>query len=86
MKLFNNETENDYIEIINEYFNEWISIKTIEQHKEFFSKMPPFFGTYKTTSILDQINHFLEIGVKVECNNIILTDFKNELKNKIKNL
>ena len=85
MKLFNNDTENSYIEIINDYFNQWQSIKNTEQHKDFFSKMPPTFGMFET-SILNQINHFLEIGVKVECNNIILTDFKNEVKNILEDL
>ena len=85
MKLFNNDIKNDYIEIINEYFNQWQSIKNAEQHKDFFSKMPPTFGMFET-SILKQINHFLELGVKVECNYIILTDFKNELKNFLKDL
>ena len=85
MKLFNNDIGNDYIKIINEYFNEWISIKTSEQHKDFFSKIPPTFGMFDT-SILDQINHFLEIGIKVECNNIILTDFKNEIENFLEDL
>ena len=47
--------------------------------------MPPTFGMFET-SILNQINHFLEIGVKVECNNIILTDFKNEVKNILEDL
>ena len=85
MKLFNNDIENDYIEIINDYFNQWQSIKNTEQHKDFFSKMPPAFGMFET-SILNQINHFLEIGVKVECNHIILTDFKNEVKNILEDL
>ena len=85
MKLFNNDIENDYIGIINEYFNEWGSIKTSEQHKDFFSKIPPTFGMFET-SILNQINHFLEIGVKVECNSINLTDFKHEIKNFLEDL
>ena len=85
MKLFNNEIDNNYIEIINDYFNQWQSIKNTEQHKDFFSKMPPTFGMFET-SILNQINHFLEIGVKVECNDIILTDFKNEVKNILEDL
>ena len=85
MKLFNNDIENDYIGIINDYFNEWSSIKTSEQHKDFFSKIPPTFGMFET-SILNQINHFLEIGVKVECNNINLTDFKHEIKNFLEDL
>ena len=85
MKLFNNDIENNYIEIINDYFNQWQSIKNTEQYKDFFSKMPPTFGMFET-SILNQINHFLEIGVKVECNNIILTDFKNEVKNILEDL
>jgi hypothetical protein len=85
MKLFNNDAGNNYIEIINDYFNQWQSIKNTEQHKYFFSKMPPTFGMFET-SILNQINHFLEIGVKVECNNIILTDFKNEVKNMLEDL
>ena len=71
--------------MINDYFNQWQSIKNTEQHKDFFSKMPPTFGMFET-SILNQINHFLEIGVKVECNNIILTDFKNEVKNILEDL
>ena len=85
MKLFNNDIDNNYIEIINDYFNQWQSIKNTEQHKDFFSKMPPTFGMFET-SILNQINHFLEIGVKVECNDIILTDFKNEVKNILEDL
>ena len=85
MKLFNNDIENNYLEIINDYFNQWQSIKNTEQHKDFFSKMPPTFGMFET-SILNQINHFLEIGVKVECNYIILTDFKNEVKNILEDL
>ena len=85
MKLFNNDIENNYIEIINDYFNQWQSIKNTEQHNDFFSKMPPTFGMFET-SILNQINHFLEIGVKVECNDIILTDFKNEVKNILEDL
>ena len=85
MKLFNNDTDNKYIEIINNYFNQWQSIKNAEQHKAFFAKTPPTFGMFET-SILSQINHFLEIGVKVECNNILLTDFKNEVKNILEDL
>ena len=85
MKLFNNDIENDYIGKINAYFNEWSSIKTSEQHKDFFSKIPPTFGMFDT-SILNQINHFLEIGVKLECNNINLTDFKHEIKNFLEDL
>ena len=85
MKLFNNEIENEYIEIINDYFNQWGSIKNAEDHKNFFSKIPPTFGMFET-SILNQINHFLEIGVKVECNKINLTDFKHEIKNFLEDL
>ena len=85
MKLFNNEIENEYIEIINDYFNQWGSIKNAEDHKNFFSKIPPTFGMFET-SILNQINHFLEIGVKVECNSINLTDFKHEIKNFLEDL
>ncbi len=85
MKLFNNDIENNYIKIINDYFNQWQSIKNTEQHKDFFSKMPPTFGMFET-SILNQINHFLEICVKVECNNINLTDFKHEIKNFLEDL
>ena len=85
MKLFNNDIDNDYIKIINNYFDEWGSIKNAEDHKNFFSKIPPTFGMFET-SILNQINHFLEIGVKVECNNINLTDFKHEIKNFLEDL
>ncbi len=85
MKLFNNEIENEYIEIINDYFNQWGSIKNAEDHKKFFSKIPPTFGMFET-SILNQINHFLEIGVKVECNSINLTDFKHEITNFLEDL
>ena len=85
MNLLNNDIENDYIEIINNYFNEWSSIKNAEDHKNFFSKIPPTFGMFET-SILNQINHFLEIGVKVECNSINLTDFKHEIKNFLEDL
>ena len=85
MKLFNNDIDNEYIKIINNYFDEWGSIKNAEDHKNFFSKIPPTFGMFET-SILNQINHFLEIGVKVECNSINLTDFKHEIKNFLEDL
>ena len=86
MKLFNNDIENEYIETINNYFNQWGSIKNAEEYKNFSSKIPPFFGTYKTTSILDQINNFIEQGAKIECNEIAYKLFKDEVKNILEDL
>ena len=82
MNLFKNDIKNDYIEIINTYFNEWSKIKNAEEHKKFYSKIPPKFGTYKNIMILDQINNFIDLGVQIECNKIALIDFKDEI-NKI---
>ena len=86
MKLFNNDIENDYIEIINDYFNQWGSIRNAEEYKNFSSKIPPFFGTYKTTSILDQIENFIEQGTKIEINETTYKLFKDEVKNILEDL
>ena len=84
MKLFNNDIENNYIEIINDYFNQWQSIKNTEQHKDFFSKLPPTFGMFET-SILNQINHFLEISCNlIEINEeTVKAQFYESLNSKI---
>ena len=81
MNLFKNDINNDYIEIINDYFAEWSKIKNAEEHKKFYSKIPPKFGTYKSVTILQQIDNFLNLGVQIECNKIALRDFKDEIKN-----
>ena len=83
MNLLNNDIENDYIEIINNYFNEWSSIKNAEQHKDFFYKTPPKFGMFEV-SILDQINNFIEQGTKIEINEITYKLFKDEVKTLLK--
>lgn len=80
MNLLKNDIQNNYIEIINKYFNEWNNIKNLEDYKRFTSKVPPFFGTYKTTTILDQIDNFIEQGLKIEVNDIMYKGFRNEIK------
>lgn len=80
MNLFNNDIKNNYIEIINNYFNEWSKIKNAEDYKMFASKTPPTFGIIDTP-ILQQINHFIDLGVQIECNkSVTLRDFKNDIK------
>lgn len=81
MNLLKNDIDNDYLKIINDYFSEWLKIKNAEDYKKFSSKIPPFFGTYKTTSILEQINNFIDLGVKLECNEVVFKLFKDEIKN-----
>ena len=86
MNLFKNDIKNDYIEIINNYFNEWSKIKNAEEHKIFASKTPPTFG-FIDTPILQQINHFIYLGVQIECNkSVILRDFKDDIKKISKDL
>ena len=81
MNLFKNDIKNNYIETINNYFNEWLKIKNAEEYKKFSSKIPPKFGTYENIMILDQINHFLGLGVQLECNSVVFKLFKDEIKN-----
>ena len=80
MNLFKNDIDNDYLKIINDYFNEWLKIKTEEEWKIFTSKTPPKFGMFET-SILNQINNFIDLGVKLECNEVTFKLFKDEIKN-----
>ena len=85
MNLLNNDIKNDWIEIINNYFNEWIKIKTEEEWKIFTSKTPPKFGMFEV-SILDQINNFIEQGTKIEINETTYKLFKDEVKNILEDL
>ena len=86
MNLFKNDIENNYIEIINDYFNEWLKIKNAEEYKKFSSKIPPKFGTYENIMILEQINNFIDLGVQIECNKVALRDFKDGIKNILEDL
>ena len=79
MNLFKNDIDNDYLKIINDYFNEWSKIKNAEDHKKFYSKIPPTFG-FIDTPILQQIKHFIDLGVQIECNKVSFRDFKDEIK------
>ena len=85
MNLLNNDIENNYIETINNYFNEWLKIKTEEEWKIFTSKTPPKFGMFEV-SILEQINNFIEQGTEIECNKVIYKLFRDEMKNILEDL
>jgi 2-hydroxy-3-keto-5-methylthiopentenyl-1-phosphate phosphatase len=84
MTLLNNSIESETIESINNYFENWSKIKTNEEHL-IWSNNVPFFGTYKTRSIIEMIDFFVGDGVKVLSNNL-MRDFRNEINSAIKRL
>ena len=76
---FKNEIDNDYIEEINKYYNKWNSIKDEKDSENFKNTKPPMFGTYKSDTVIQQINHFEKIGIPFQANEVLRNQFKKEI-------
>lgn len=80
---FKNEIDNDYIDEINKYFNKWNNIRDEKDSENFKNTKPPMFGTYKSNTIIQQINHFEKIGIPFQANEVLRNQFKKEVSKMI---
>jgi hypothetical protein len=70
----------EYAKKINNYFNKWNKIKTLEDKLDFERLDVPMFGSFENETVLDQIERFEKLGFELGANEVVRNDFKKEVR------
>ena len=78
-KVDSENTGFEYAKKINNYFNKWNKIKTLQDKLDFEMLDVPMFGSFENETVLNQIESFEKIGFELFANEIVRNDFKKEV-------
>ena len=70
----------EYAKKINNYFNKWNKIKTLQDKLDFETLDVPMFGSFENETVLDQIERFEKLGFELFANEVVRNDFKKEVR------
>lgn len=79
-KVDSENTGFEYAKKINNYFNKWNKIKTLQDKLDFETLDVPMFGSFENETVLDQIERFEKLGFELFANEIVRNDFKKEVR------